>query len=78
MTKDSMEPLTGSFLKTCSRVAWPGGCFDQSCPFSPCCPTSRDRVPLTLRRDPGCPFPSSWQHRQAQHAGHFICFDFST
>lgn len=22
MTKDSTEPLTGPFLKTCSRVAW--------------------------------------------------------
>lgn len=25
MTKDSTEPLTGPFLKTCSRVAWARG-----------------------------------------------------
>lgn len=79
VTKDSMESLIGPFLKTCSRVAWPGGLLCPELPFFSTLSHFLGTVfPPPSGETQAAPFPPQQQHRQAQHAGHFIYFDFST
>lgn len=64
------SPMTGPFLKVCSRVAWPAGLLWPELPFLPMLSHFSGTVfPSPSGETQAAPFPPQQQHRQAQHAG---------